>query len=117
MSIRSKSGNPWTSRFSLAGTTAASLNYSAATGDGYAGVNTVILTSDTDVEITAKWGAAAPTTDGTAATPVEGYSYWIGPSHGPAVIACEDRQTSLGVYNLSASTAIIHAIGLYAAVG
>jgi hypothetical protein len=48
---------------------------------------------------------------------VAGYSYWIGPSHGSAVIACEDRQTSLGVYNLSASTAIIHAIGLYAAVG
>jgi len=107
--------NPKTLRHSLAGTTAATFTF--GTDVNADGVNTVVITASVDTEITAKWGAAAPTTDGTNSVPVDGYSFWVGPSYGPAVVAGEWKALTLGVYNLGASTSVLHAFGYFAPVG
>lgn len=108
MSIHMVRGkNPKSASYSLAVTTASTVTFATA-------VNCATVQSDTDVHMTAKWDGAAPTVAGTAATPVDGWDFWVGPSHGVATLRCEEIALTLGLYILTGATANISVTGFVA---
>lgn len=112
MSIHMVRGkNPKSASFSLAVTTPSSVTFATVIANA---VNCATVQSDVDVHMTAKWDAAAPTSAGTAATPVDGWDFWVGPSHGIATLRAEEIALTLGLYILSGATANISVTGFVA---
>lgn len=103
--------NPKGCSFSLAVTTPASVTFATSVDSA---VNCATIQSDVDVHMTAKWDAAAPTVAGTAATPVDGWDFWVGPSHGIFTARAEQVALTLGLYILSGATANISVNGFLA---
>lgn len=103
--------NPKGCSFSLAVTTPSTVTFATSVDSA---VNCATIQSDVDVHMTGKWDAAAPTVAGTAATPVDGWDFWVGPSHGIRTLRAEQVALTLGLYILSGATANLSVNGFLA---
>lgn len=90
-------GNPQSGKVTVASTATATLSFLSV-------VNRVELRANADTEILAKWGAATDSSTGSAATPKQQASAFIGPSYPPLFLACQRGYSALHLKNVGGSS-------------